>query len=130
MDTSQLKTQLGHGKPGTYILCLKLANQQLIQISKLGQFTLKVGYYYYVGSAFGPGGVAARCAHHSQISSRPRWHIDYLRAKCQLQQIVYSLEAEHLEHQWASHLNKLDETSLPVVGFGVSDCDCESHLFF
>ncbi len=35
-----------------------------IQIGKLGQFKFKKGYYAYVGSAFGPGGLNSRIKHH------------------------------------------------------------------
>ncbi len=130
MAVTQLKAQLGSGKPGTYILCLQLAKQQTVQVGKLGCFEFKSGYYYYVGSAFGPGGVAARCTHHYKISTKPRWHIDYLRAHCKLERIVLSFELEHQEHRWAKYLGDLEETILPVQGFGSSDCACESHLFF
>lgn len=130
MEVATLKAQLGDGKPGTYILCLKLAKQQIIQIGKLGYFKFKSGYYYYVGSAFGPGGIAARCTHHNKISMKPHWHIDYLRTHCKLEKIVLSFGPEHLEHRWAKYLENLKETSIPVQGFGSSDCSCGSHLFF
>ncbi|MEW8259618.1 MAG: DUF123 domain-containing protein, partial [Candidatus Thiodiazotropha taylori] len=64
--------------------------RQQIQVGRLGLCDFTRGWYLYVGSAFGPGGVAARCAHHRRISPRPRWHIDYLRAVTNLRQIWYS----------------------------------------
>jgi len=115
---------------GTYILCLQLKTRRTIQIGKLGSFYFNTGFYFYIGSAFGPGGLHARCGHHLGISQRPRWHIDYLRQYGHLQQIIYSTEPEHLEHQWATIISTLDNITLPVTGFGSSDCNCTSHLFF
>ena len=128
MEAADLKTKLGSGKPGTYILCLHLKYSQNITIGKLGTFHFNKGCYYYVGSAFGPGGVAARCKHHFHISSKPRWHIDYLRAQCQLISICFNTSIKHLEHDWANQLGKI--LSHPVAKFGSSDCSCNSHLFF
>lgn len=117
-------------QPGTYILGLQLADTRSIQIGKLGKFTFNSGFYYYIGSAFGPGGLNARCGHHIKISDRPRWHIDYLRKNCDLKHILFSIDKRQLEHQWADQLSQTDDTHIPLPGFGSSDCQCNSHLFF
>jgi Uri superfamily endonuclease len=88
------------------------------------------GWYLYVGSAFGPGGVAARCNHHRRVSERPRWHIDYLRAATRLRGIWFTHDERRREHQWADILQAGMGLKRPVTGFGASDCNCESHLFF
>ncbi|MEJ2590508.1 MAG: DUF123 domain-containing protein [Candidatus Thiodiazotropha sp.] len=88
------------------------------------------GWYLYVGSAFGPGGVAARCNHHRRISERPRWHIDYLRAAASLRGIWFTHDTERREHHWAAILSRDMGLECPVAGFGASDCGCESHLFY
>lgn len=128
MDAETLKTLLGGGKPGTYLLELHLPERRRITIGKLGTYIFESGYYYYTGSAFGPGGVAARCKHHVNISRKPRWHIDYLRAQCTLVSIRYSLSSKHLEHRWAESLAA--EASQPIEKFGASDCNCFTHLFY
>jgi Uri superfamily endonuclease len=64
---------------GVYVLILYLPYRRTIQIGRLGKFNFSDGYYAYVGSAFGPGGLAARLSHHLRRSHKPRWHIDYLR---------------------------------------------------
>jgi len=117
-------------QPGTYILCLQLKQPTKIAIGKLGIFDFKEGFYFYVGSAFGPGGIQARCGHHIKISTRPRWHIDYLRQHCDLQHIIYSDEHQQLEHQWAHFASSINSIETPIAGFGSSDCRCLSHLFF
>ena len=70
--------------PGTYALLISSATDQLIRIGRLGTLRLKPGYYMYVGSALGSGGVRGRLAHHMRPAERPHWHIDYLRKKTTL----------------------------------------------
>jgi Uri superfamily endonuclease len=55
-------------EPGTYALLLKLDKQERITIGKLGTFDFPAGYYLYVGSALGPGGLRARLARHRRGS--------------------------------------------------------------
>jgi Uri superfamily endonuclease len=116
--------------PGTYILLMRLPRGQALTIGYLGRREFARGWYLYVGSAFGPGGVAARCNHHRRVSTRPRWHIDYLRQAALLRAIWFSHEPTHLEHAWAGVLAGQPGLSLPVRGFGASDCDCPGHLFY
>jgi Uri superfamily endonuclease len=115
--------------PGTYALILLAAADQLIEIGKLGRFAVQRGFYVYVGSACGPGGLRARTAHHERISQRPHWHMDYLRPASQLKEVWYAYSSNRLEHQWADALACLKGSTIPVVGFGSSDCSCKSHLF-
>ena len=112
------------------MLLLQLVSARQISVGRLGEVLLQPGWYLYVGSAFGPGGVKARCGHHRQISSRPRWHIDYLRAVADLREIWFSHDSQRREHQWTGLLGRLRGASFPLSGFGSSDCDCDSHLLF
>ena len=114
--------------PGTYVLLLTLADQRSLQIGKLGRYRFRKGRYCYVGSAFGPGGLAARLAHHARRAARPHWHIDYLRSACELHSAWYSQDGVRHEHVWAALLSALDGVTRPVSGFGASDCTCKSHL--
>lgn len=90
---------------------------------------IKPGYYIYVGSALGPGGVYARVTRHCQSSKPKRWHIDFLSEVASPEGIWYYHNPARLEHEWAQALGKLDELSA-IKGFGCSDCKCSSHLFF
>ena len=49
---------------GTYALVMLLARTTALSVGKLGPVTFNAGYYVYTGSAFGPGGLAARSGHH------------------------------------------------------------------
>jgi len=120
---------LMQARPGTYALILKSFSDRFIEIGKLGRLHIRPGYYVYVGSAFGPGGLEARIAHHVKISKKPHWHIDYLRPILHLNKVWYTYDSHRLEHRWAATFGGLKDTTIPMAGFGASDCICESHLF-
>jgi len=124
------RLDIEQAQPGTYVLVLSSRSADLIQIGKLGDLRLQSGFYLYVGSALGPGGVRARLAHHLKVSLRPHWHIDCLRAHTRIEEIWYCLDDQRLEHVWAKHINLAEGASVPLLGFGSTDCGCESHLFF
>ncbi len=119
--------ELGHG---TYILILRLKKNQLVQVGNLGSFNFQTGFYAYVGSAFGPGGLTARLKHHLGSSARPHWHIDYLLQWAKLEQVWLTEEAVHREHQWAALLQDSPFATVSVKRFGASDCKCLTHLFY
>jgi Uri superfamily endonuclease len=114
---------------GTYALVLRSNASAATEIGCWGQLTIRPGYYVYVGSAFGPGGVLARVSRHCRKAKRKHWHIDYLREFANLASVWYSHSPDRLEHHWAEALARMNEMK-PVKGFGCSDCKCESHLFF
>ena len=117
-------------KNGTYALVMACSSDLKVEVGKLGSLRLQSGFYVYVGSAFGPGGLKARIAHHVKISERPHWHIDYLRPALDLTEIWFTHDSRHREHQWVGVLASLRGATVPISGFGASDCRCNSHLFF
>jgi len=92
-------------------MVLSSRSTYLIQIGRLGALQLQSGFYVYVGSALGPGGVHARLAHHRKLSLRPHWHIDYLRAHTKVEEICYRLNTRRLEHVWAEHIGLAERAS-------------------
>ena len=116
-------------KPGTYAIVLKPKAERSIKVGKLGRLRVQAGYYIYVGSAFGPGGLEARIAHHKRTSHRSRWHIDYLRAAAEICEVWYSYDPRSREHQWAETLASARQSTMPFPGFGSSDCNCLTHLY-
>lgn len=115
---------------GTYILILQLENSKRITIGRLGRFVFQKGWYAYVGSSFGPGGLSARIGHHLKKSATPHWHIDYLRKSADIHNVWVCEQEKRLEHIAAGLLLKMAGASVPVPGFGSSDCKCESHLVY
>ncbi len=119
-----------NNQPGTYAIVLKSMAERSIKVGKLGMLRVQTGYYIYVGSAFGPGGLEARIAHHKRTSHRSRWHIDYLRSATGICEIWYTFDPRPREHQWAKTLAAARESTMPFPGFGSSDCNCLAHLFY
>jgi Uri superfamily endonuclease len=115
-------------EPGTYALVMHCRQNISIRIGRWGLLAVQPGYYIYVGSAFGPGGVQARVARHCRTDKTLHWHIDYLRKVVTPLAVWCSYEPAPLEHAWARALSKMESVS-PIVNFGCSDCSCETHLF-
>ena len=115
--------------PGTYALVLACHRAAFVWIGRLGTWSVPPGFYVYVGSAFGPGGLSARLQHHQHKPAHPHWHMDYLRAICDLVEVWFTTEAARCEHSWAKAVARLPGAWVPVPGFGSSDCKCQTHLF-
>jgi Uri superfamily endonuclease len=115
-------------KPGTYALILRSPSSADIQIGRWGRLNIAPGYYIYVGSALGPGGVRARVSRHFRKTKSRHWHIDYLRDQVAPVCAWYSYESINLEHRWAQVFSDMPDTT-SVEGFGCSDCRCYAHLF-
>ena len=116
--------------PGTYALIFSSTRKRQITVGKIGTLRLQPGFYVYVGSAFGPGGLKARIRHHSRRAAHPHWHIDYLSSSLELKEIWYTCDPVHREHQWATIISNTRGSSAPLAGFGSSDCHCNTHLSF
>jgi Uri superfamily endonuclease len=114
---------------GTYVLTLRLERRRRLAVGKLGRFDFPPGFYAYVGSAFGPGGLPARLKHHLTSRSKPHWHIDYLRRAARPVSLWASGEWARREHLWAEVLSQMPGVETPAPGFGSSDCRCPTHLF-
>ncbi|MBP2031249.1 Uri superfamily endonuclease [Methanohalophilus levihalophilus] len=117
---------------GTYCLILKCDGGTEV-VGSLGEIDFESGYYFYVGSALGSGGLK-RMHRHISLSERrrndsakkPRWHIDYLLLSplFALEEAVYVESEKRIECLLAG---KFDSG---ISRFGCSDCSCDSHLFY
>ena len=54
---------------GTYVLIVSVAQMKRLEIGRLGTFDIVPGFYAYVGSAFGAGGLRARIGHHLESTA-------------------------------------------------------------
>jgi Uri superfamily endonuclease len=116
---------------GTYVLALWLDVPRHISVGRLGQFQFLAGWYLYVGSAFGPGGLRARLTRHLRrtvAGKHAHWHVDYLRDGAIWAGAWASGSGQKLECTWATALRRLPGARILVSGFGASDCRCRSHL--
>ncbi len=115
---------------GTYVLIFRSESESSVRIGRLGILNVRPGYYLYVGSAFGSGGLSARVGRHALRRKTLRWHIDYLAKQLSLVGIFYSQDHERHEREWAYLINQIESVVVPMAGFGASDIPGESHLFF
>jgi Uri superfamily endonuclease len=114
---------------GTYALVLRSLAIRTAVIGQWGRLAIEPGYYIYIGSAFGPGGLRARVMRHCRAEKNRHWHIDYLRAFAAPVAVWYCDKAVRFEHSWAQQVAAMPEMKA-IDGFGCSDCDCRAHLFF
>lgn len=115
--------------PGIYGLLMHSSGGGALQIGKLGKLSIEPGFYLYLGSAHGPGGIKARVSRYLGSFRRLFWHIDYLQAVLSVQELWFSFVDSKFEHQTAECLSKLPDWRIPLIGFGSSDCNCLGHLF-
>jgi len=116
-------------RTGTYALILRLGRDQAVSIGRLNSVDFPAGFYIYIGSAFGPGGLKARLGRHITRRKRSRWHIDYLRRFAEPVEIWYTLHPEKAECLWSEVIRQTRQARVPCTGFGASDCWCITHLF-
>ena len=115
---------------GVYALIMRSGRSRRIQIGRLGKFRFPAGSYVYVGSAWGPGGLAARIGRHLKMVKKCRWHIDYLRQYVTMKQIWVNRWKPSGEHVWAEVIGRFEKAAVPAEKFGSSDCRCATHLFY
>ena len=107
----------------TYQLLIEVARPLRATIGRLGRFSFPAGRYIYTGSA--RRNFAARIARHLRREKTLHWHIDYLLATPGVRSVGVR---RYVEDECA--INRTTAGSLPVTGFGASDCrmGCGSHL--
>ena len=118
---------------GSYALILGLESPRRIRVGALGDYDFMAGEYVYLGSAHGPGGLRARVGRHLRVEKPYHWHIDYLLDFAGLVGLCWAVSPTRLECNWSQALSRLPEASIPIRGFGASDCrarggTCRAHL--
>lgn len=120
-----------HGIPpkhGTYALIYRCDAPFQAVVGKLGPVSFSSGYWIYVGSAFGPGGLKSRLRHHLGPPVRPHWHLDHIKHALRPVEIWLTTDIGKQEHAWAGVISRLRGATCPIAGFGASDCTCRAHL--
>ncbi len=107
------------------MLLIGLDRDRDIEVGALPLRHFRKGYYCYVGSAKGPGGIEARIERHMRENKRIRWHIDYLLEYAKIEGAYFSAEMEEIDIA-----RRFSERFRGVPGFGASDSPLDSHLFF
>ena len=111
---------------GCYCLIISLDDEKTIKIGKkLGKITFTKGHYVYVGSAM--NSLTARINRHLSDEKKLHWHIDYLLKNAEITDVIYNESDKKIECELSQCLaERADGTQ----GFGCSDCNCESHLYY
>jgi Uri superfamily endonuclease len=117
---------------GTYVLIAFVPRMKRLAIGRLGTYDIIPGFYAYVGSAFGPGGLRARLQHHLESVAEPHWHIDYLLRQAEPVEVWYAICERKLEQDLAELLAGYSSFHRPIPRFGSSDYrrSRTSHLFY
>ena len=113
------------GTPGVYILIVFLAGGQTIRVGKKRVIHFASGHYFYVGSAL--RGLEARVRRHLAKEKRRHWHIDYLLDVGKVIGVLAIPTTRKIECHVAKSISVGLES---IAGFGSSDCNCRSHLFY
>ncbi|MEZ0394793.1 MAG: DUF123 domain-containing protein [Desulfurococcaceae archaeon] len=121
----------GAGLPrsrGAYVLVVEVLEDVVVE-ARSRRFRVPRGAYAYVGSAMGPGGLAARLSRHFGARRRPFWHIDYLLASGRARPVgAFVVESEERGLEGAIALAMASGLEC-VEGFGSSDARGHgSHL--
>lgn len=114
---------------GTYALIFDNAFPLALDVGSSGYIILPAGVLIYVGSALGPGGLAARVGRHLRPLKAIHWHVDRLTSVLPVSAVWVDVSGKRLECQWAEALRRSPGVAIPVAGFGASDCRCPAHLF-
>ena len=117
---------------GTYVLIASVGQMKRLEVGALGKFDIVPGFYSYVGSAFGPGGLRGRIGHHLESTAAPHWHIDYLLQIATPVEVWYTTQDRKLERHWADLMVELPGFRAAIRRFGSSDYhrSRSSHLFY
>ena len=110
---------------GSYVLIIELADEQPIAVGSLGSVNFSSGYYAYVGSAL--SGIIPRLERHLRKEKKIHWHIDYLLQRAAITNIISCETEDRIECAVAQAIGWRFH---PIPGFGCSDCNCYSHLFY
>jgi len=116
----------GPGDSGAYHLLIRLSRPLRMRVGRLGVVGFPAGWYVYTGSAM--RGLRARVARHRRRRKRLHWHVDYLLRRGRIVEVIVRPSRRREECRLNARVAALPGATMPVPGFGSSDCRCVSHL--
>jgi len=121
-------------KKGSYILIITNSDEATVRVGALGDIIFASGFYLYIGSALGPGGLNKRILRHLRYDKKIHWHIDYFLG-LQTTNIVAIGELVNDKKMECAIIQAVKQLVthgkiIPIKNFGSSDCQYESHLFY
>lgn len=127
-------TKPDNSNSGAYRLFIKLSKCVTLEVGSLGRQAFPAGIYVYVGSA--KRGLRQRTDRHARLARDKQggchWHIDRLLLHPASQLLKTELVHEGDECDLSATLARQQGVTVPVPGFGATDCSrgCQSHLYF
>ena len=98
----------------------------------LGKHLFPDGLYLYTGSA--QRNLRQRLRRHlsgpSGAAKKFHWHIDYLLAHAHVRHVWAFAAPKEWECRLGGNMARIEGVRVPLNGFGSSDCDCETHLYY
>ena len=113
---------------GIYVLVVRVKTNIKVSVGSLGLLSFKKGNYLYVGSA--QNNIEKRVERHLKQEKKLYWHIDYLLDNNNSEVVSVFTLPTMLKSDECRVAQELLKRSEPVSGFGCSDCNCNSHLFY
>lgn len=121
------------GNRGAYKLYIRFSHTVRLNVGALGSLSLAPGTYVYTGSA--KRGLRQRVERHRRLAKtkqgRCHWHIDQLLLHPDSRLVRTELFADGDECELSRQLAVRTDVSIPVHGFGATDCKsgCKAHLY-
>jgi sugar fermentation stimulation protein A len=150
---AHIPVDLSHGElaaqdSGNYLVMLEMPQPCDVETGTLGTLHFKAGWYVYAGSArknlskrisrhlrkvrkqlhWYRGAAGAASITHSYPARPEGTYIDYITPYAGIIKAYPICSYRNLECDLAGALENLGGTGVP--GFGSSDCNCKSHLFY
>jgi sugar fermentation stimulation protein A len=110
---------------GIYMILIKMKSCR-ITVGALGDIEFQSGWYIYTGSAL--RNLKSRVGRHLRKRKNKRWHVDYLIDRSEKTKSYPIYTQKKMECDLAAGIAAISDSR--VIGFGCSDCDCDSHLFY
>ena len=110
---------------GSYVLIIENPEMREIRVGARGPLRFPPGHYAYVGSAMKT--LKGRIRRHLGTGKKLHWHVDYLLNECDIRNVFIKPSPEKQECIAAALFLKAFNR---INGFGSSDCNCPSHLFY
>jgi sugar fermentation stimulation protein A len=120
-------TKINSKDMGGYLLVFRNTHFFRKKIGALGERVFPKGYYVYVGSAM--RGLEKRIKRHLSKRKKRRWHLDYISPDHMEIDKIYRINSSvRTESKLSAGMISISPDYVP--GFGSSDSDAPSHLFF